>query len=135
MKTGRLGLFMTVVAAICLTIAASSGAPAHADARGYEICGVPPTEQVLFTWRNQRGYWLACGPVQCIQVGNRTEEKAMDYVWNEVTGADGRVAGPPRAVCGLPARRGGKRIEVRFYRLFAQQWNYDDDPRRFILTE
>ena len=35
---------------------------------------------LVLTWQNKHGFWFACGPVQCIQAGEKTEEKAMDYV-------------------------------------------------------
>jgi hypothetical protein len=35
---------------------------------------------LVLTWQNKAGYWFACGPVQCLQMGEASEEKALDYV-------------------------------------------------------
>lgn len=35
---------------------------------------------VVLTWQNQAGYWFACGPVQCIQAGEKSEDVAIDRV-------------------------------------------------------
>jgi len=40
-------------------------------------------EGTVLTWQNSAGFWFACGPVQCIQAGEKTEQKAMSYVLNE----------------------------------------------------
>ena len=36
--------------------------------------------QLAFTWKNKHGWWFACGPVQCIDSGEKTEEEALGYV-------------------------------------------------------
>lgn len=51
-----------------VTMACMSAAPAMAE-RG-----------LVLTWQNSAGYWFACGPVQCIQGGEKTEKEAMDLV-------------------------------------------------------
>lgn len=38
---------------------------------------------LALSWQNSKGWWFACGPVQCTSVGVRTEEKALDYVTND----------------------------------------------------
>ena len=35
---------------------------------------------VVLTWHNKAGKWFACGPVQCIQVAEDTEQQALNYV-------------------------------------------------------
>lgn len=35
---------------------------------------------VALTWQNKAGKWFACGPVQCIQAGEETEQQALDFV-------------------------------------------------------
>ena len=42
---------------------------------------------LFFTYQNSKNYWFACGPIQCIQSGNRSEEAAADYVLNERHGS------------------------------------------------
>lgn len=32
------------------------------------------------TWQNSAGYWFAVGPVQALWAGEKTEEKALEYV-------------------------------------------------------
>jgi hypothetical protein len=33
-----------------------------------------------FVWQNSHGYWFADGPVQLLSVGEKTKEKALEYV-------------------------------------------------------
>jgi len=35
---------------------------------------------LLFTYQNNSGYWFACGPVQCLQAGEGSEELVIDRV-------------------------------------------------------
>lgn len=46
----------------------------------FAIGTVQADTTLAFTWSNDHGYWFACGPVQCIQVGEKTESAALDYV-------------------------------------------------------
>ena len=50
----------------------------------------PKLRGLVLTWKNKSGMWFACGPVQCIQVGEKTESKAMGYVYNERRHSIGR---------------------------------------------
>ncbi len=38
---------------------------------------------VALTWQNKAGYWFACGPIQCIYAGEKSEEKALNYVLSD----------------------------------------------------
>ncbi|MFM2483352.1 hypothetical protein [Celerinatantimonas sp. YJH-8] len=36
---------------------------------------------LMFTFKSSHGYWFGCGPVQCTSSGNKTESKAMEYIY------------------------------------------------------
>ncbi len=40
----------------------------------------PSGRAYAITWQNDAGYWFAVGPVQALQSGEKTEEKAIDMV-------------------------------------------------------
>ncbi len=40
-----------------------------------------PPNALVFSWK-QNDFWYACGPIQCIKTGEKTEEKALNFVYN-----------------------------------------------------
>ncbi len=48
---------------------------ATASALRYQI-----NSPLLFTYQNDAGWWFGCGPTQCTYSGDRTEEKAKNYL-------------------------------------------------------
>jgi hypothetical protein len=68
---------------------------------------------VVITWKTQRGYWNAAGPVQCLSLAEETEEKAMEYVYNEKD-SPGYV---------------GEIGKYKIYSLGRELTGGDDDPR------
>ena len=82
-----------------------------ADRRGEVVCGsIPPKEAIAFTFQERGRTWYACGPIQCILAGSRTEKEALEYVYNEREGT-------PRYVCRGTAIQFRKRHTVTIYRL------------------
>lgn len=41
---------------------------------------------LLFTYQNSSGYWFSCGPVQCISVGTKDQQEAIDLVTHNTHG-------------------------------------------------
>jgi len=104
----------------------------QADLRDYVICNVPSDEALAFTWQNSNGWWFACGPIQCIQSGDRNELKALDYVFNE---------GRAEYVCDIMANRSGRIRQVRLYRLHYKltyglnldRPSWDNNVRKYLV--
>ncbi|MFV0531004.1 MAG: hypothetical protein ACK5MD_06160 [Flavobacteriales bacterium] len=36
---------------------------------------------LVISWK-ENNLWYACGPIQCVKTGKETEEKALNYVYN-----------------------------------------------------
>ena len=130
MKYGRLLMaIVTLGVGVTLSVWAM---PASADMRGKYVCEVPPNENVVISWQNRRtGRWFCCGPVQCIQVGEKDEESAIDYCESE-TGPYSWQKGRLQYVCEVPVERGGRSTTGNFYRLHTDREGGDSDPRRVI---
>lgn len=97
-----------------------------ADMRGEPVCGVPTGEALVLTWQNDYGRWFACGPIQNTLSGERTESKAMGYVYNERRGT-------PDFVCRVVVGKGDHRAQARLYRLGHDLESYDINCRRRIV--
>lgn len=44
------------------------------------IASVYAEDGIALTWQNKAGYWFGCGPIQCTQVGYKTEKEILDLV-------------------------------------------------------
>lgn len=64
----------TLMAVLFISFAFTKGEKVNMTEEG------PSGTAYAVTWQNSAGYWFAVGPVQALWAGEKTEEKALDYV-------------------------------------------------------
>jgi len=70
---------------------------------------------LVVSYQNDAGYWFAGGPTQWIQAGEKTEEEALDYVYNDKKDS---------------LRYLGRHGKFRVYSLDRDLYSYDTDVRK-----
>ena len=122
--------FVIFLIVLCASVFAAP--MVSADRRGETVCGIPPEEVIAITWQGESfggGTWYACGPIQCTSLSNRTQEEALNLVYNERRET-------PRFVCNFSADVPGDGdrgvISVRLYRLNHNLSGGDYDSRRYL---
>ncbi|APD06040.1 hypothetical protein UJ101_00493 [Flavobacteriaceae bacterium UJ101] len=54
----------------------------NANTNPSKIYKKDPPNALVISWQ-KNNIWYACGPIQCIKTGEKTEKKALNYVYNE----------------------------------------------------